>query len=47
MSLARLWQKQALCDKARSALAAIYGAYTEGFTTPDLIDARLLLDALA
>jgi predicted ATPase len=47
MSLARLWQQLGRRDEARSALAAVYGAYTEGFTMPDLIEARALLDALA
>jgi predicted ATPase len=47
MSLARLWQRQGRRDEARAALAAVYGAYTEGFTTPDLVDAGALLDRLA
>jgi class 3 adenylate cyclase/predicted ATPase len=47
MSLARLWQRQGRRDEARAALAAVYGTYTEGFTTPDLVDAAALLQALA
>jgi predicted ATPase len=47
MSLARLWQRQGRGDEARAALAAVYGTYTEGFTTPDLVDAAALLEALA
>jgi hypothetical protein len=47
MSLARLWQRQGCRDEARAALAAVYGTYTEGFTTPDLVDAAALLDKLA
>lgn len=47
MSLARLWQRQGRRDEARAALAAVYGAYTEGFTTPDLMDAAALLQELA
>jgi serine/threonine protein kinase/predicted ATPase len=47
MSLARFWQRQGRRDEARAALAAVYGTFTEGFTTPDLIDARALLDGLA
>ena len=47
MSLARLWQQQGRRDQARDALAATYGTYTEGFTTPDLVDARALLEALS
>ena len=46
-SLARLWQRQGRRDEARAALAAVYGTYTEGFTTPDLVDAKALLDGLA
>ena len=46
-SLARLWQRQGRRDEARAALAAVYGSYTEGFTTPDLVDARALLESLA
>ncbi len=47
MSLARLWQRQGRHADARTALAAVYGAYTEGFTTPDLVVAKSLLDSLA
>jgi TOMM system kinase/cyclase fusion protein len=46
-SLARLWLRQGRGDEARAALAAVYGTYTEGFTTPDLVDARRLLERLA
>jgi predicted ATPase len=42
MSLARLWQRQGR-DEARAALAAVYGTFTEGFTTPDLVDAAAQL----
>jgi predicted ATPase len=45
-SLARLWQRQRRRDEARDALAAVYATYTEGFTTPDLVNARALLEAL-
>jgi hypothetical protein len=31
----------------RSALAAVFDTYKEGFTTPDLLDAAALLKALA
>jgi predicted ATPase len=47
MSLARLWQQQGRRDDARAALAAVYSTYTEGFTTPDLVEAGALLEALA
>ncbi len=33
--------------EARNLLAPIYGWFTEGFETPDLKDARALLEALA
>jgi class 3 adenylate cyclase/predicted ATPase len=46
-SLARLWQRQGRRDEARASLAAIYGTFTEGFTTPDLVDAAALLHSLA
>jgi predicted ATPase len=46
MSLARLWQREGRREEARLALAAIYGTYTEGFTTPDLADAAALLKIL-
>jgi predicted ATPase len=47
MSLARVWQRQGRRDDARVALAAIYGRYSEGFTTPDVVEAGSLLAALA
>jgi predicted ATPase len=47
MSLSRLWQRQAKHQAARQLLAEIYGWFTEGFDTPDLQEARALLDALA
>ncbi len=46
LSLARLRQKQGRRDEARAALAAVFGSYTEGFTTPDLVDAAALLETL-
>jgi predicted ATPase len=47
VSLARLWQRQVRRDEARAELAAVYGTFTEGFTTPDLVDAKILLNSLA
>ena len=47
MSLARLWQQRGRPEQARQMLADIYGWVTEGFDTPDLIDARVLLDELS
>src|SRR5262245_26754415 len=46
MSLSRLWQRQGKHTAARQLLAPIYGWFTEGFDTPDLQDARALLEAL-
>jgi len=46
VSLCRLWQKQGKVDEARQMLAEIYGWFTEGFDTPDLQEARTLLDEL-
>jgi DNA-binding SARP family transcriptional activator/predicted ATPase len=45
-SLARLWQAQGRADEAQEALAGIYGWFTEGFGTPDLREARALLETL-
>jgi predicted ATPase len=44
-SLARLWQKGKR-DEARELLGDVYGWFTEGFDTADLIDAKALLDTL-
>ena len=46
MSLCRLWQQQGKRNAAHDMLAAIYGWFTEGFDTPDLQDAKALLEAL-
>ena len=46
MSLSRLWQAQGRSAEARAVLTAIYGTYSEGFTTPDLVDAKALLQTL-
>jgi TOMM system kinase/cyclase fusion protein len=46
-SLARLLRSNGRADEARSGLAGIYEWFTEGFNTPDLIDARALLDELS
>ena len=45
-SLARLWRDQGRRTEARDLLAPIYGWFTEGFDTPDLKEARALLDEL-
>ena len=47
MSMARLLRDQGKRTDARDLLAPIYGWFTEGFDTPDLKEAKALLDALA
>ncbi|MEJ2556324.1 MAG: hypothetical protein P8186_08860 [Anaerolineae bacterium] len=47
MSLSRLWHEQGKKEKARKLLQEIYGWFTGGFETADLMEARALLDALA
>ena len=46
MSLGRLWQRQGKRTEAHRTLAEIYGWFTEGFETPDLQEAKALLEAL-
>ena len=46
-NLARLWRDQDKRDEARELLAPIYGWFTEGFDTRDLLEAKALLDELA
>jgi DNA-binding SARP family transcriptional activator/predicted ATPase len=46
MSLARLWIAQNRSDDARRQLSDLYAWFTEGFETPDLQAARLLLAQL-
>jgi class 3 adenylate cyclase/predicted ATPase len=45
-SLARLWCDQGRRAEAGDLLAPVYGWFTEGFDTPDLKDAKALLDEL-
>jgi predicted ATPase len=47
MSLGRLWEKQGRAAEARQLLEPIYGWFTEGFDTPDLQEAKALLEELA
>lgn len=50
ISLARLWHSLGSQDQreaARHMLAEVYGWFTEGFETPDLKEARAVLEALA
>jgi predicted ATPase len=46
VSLARLWRDQNRRAEARDLLAPVYGWFTEGFDTPDLKEAKALLDEL-
>jgi hypothetical protein len=46
MSLSRLWQSQGKTEEARQMLVEIYGWFTEGFDTPDLKNAKTLLEEL-
>jgi class 3 adenylate cyclase/predicted ATPase len=47
MSLSRLWQQQGKQEEAHQLLVNIYGWFTEGFGTPDLKEAKFLLEELA
>jgi tetratricopeptide (TPR) repeat protein len=47
MSLARLRRDQGRRTEARELLVRVYGWFTEGFGTPDLKEAKALLDELA
>jgi predicted ATPase len=46
VNIARLRRDQARHAEARDVLAPVYGWFTEGFDTPDLKEARALLDEL-
>jgi len=46
VSLARLRRGQGHRSEARNLLAPVYGWFTEGFDTPDLKEAKALLDEL-
>jgi DNA-binding SARP family transcriptional activator/predicted ATPase len=46
LSLSRLWQKQDKFAQASELLSGIYDQFTEGFDTPDLQEARALLEQL-
>jgi tetratricopeptide (TPR) repeat protein len=46
-SLARLWQAQGRKKVALDLLDPVYNWFTEGFNTPDLCDAKILLDQLS
>jgi class 3 adenylate cyclase/predicted ATPase len=46
-SLAHLWKQQGKRQEAHDLLAPVYGWFTEGFDTADLIEAKALLDVLS
>jgi len=43
MDLCRLWERQGKTAGAQKRLAKIYGWFTEGFDTPDLVEANRML----
>jgi adenylate cyclase len=45
-NLARLWSAQGNVKKARALLSGVYAWFTEGLDTPDLREAKALLDTL-
>jgi predicted ATPase len=47
VSLGRLWQQKGKRDEAHDLLAPVYNWFTEGFDTPDLKDAKTLLESLS
>jgi predicted ATPase len=47
ISLGRLWQRQGKRDAARQLLASVYSWFTEGFDSPDLREAKVLLEELS
>jgi predicted ATPase len=47
VSLARLLRRQGRRDEARDTLGPIFGSFAEGFDTPDLEEAKGLLDELS
>lgn len=47
LSLGRLLQRQGRMREAHAEVEAIFGGFTEGWTTPDLVDAATLLSDLA
>ena len=47
MILDRLRRDQGRRAEARDFLAAVYGWFTEGFDTPDLKEAKALIDELS
>jgi predicted ATPase len=46
LSLSRLLQKEGKSEQARQLLSEVYNWFTEGFDTPDLKEAKALLEEL-
>ncbi len=46
-SLSRLWHGQGKLKQAKEILGEVYNGYTEGFDTPDLIEAKSVLNELS
>ena len=46
IGLGRLWQLQGRGQEAKRLIARVYEQFTEGFNTPDLRDAKTMLEAL-
>jgi predicted ATPase len=44
--LAKYWQEQNKHGEAHALLAPVYGWFVEGFATPELGEAKILLDEL-
>jgi hypothetical protein len=47
VGLCRLWQRMGKAKRAKSKLAKVYRWFTEGFDTPDVKQAKALLDELS
>jgi len=47
MSLCRVWQQQGKENEARQLLKKVFSRFTEGFDTPDLRNAKALLNELS
>jgi hypothetical protein len=45
LDVASCWRDQGKPQQARELLGPVYGWFTEGFDTPDLKEAKALLDA--
>jgi predicted ATPase len=45
VSLNRLWREQGKSEEGRRLLSGVYDKFTEGFSTPDLDQAKALLDS--